>query len=279
MKKPYTQLENDTLEAMARARLTSREFRVMLAVLRLTNGFHLTENIVSLKYLQQLTGLPYNHLYATIKRLSQVQVITKNEDTIACHGPALWDLPSHSPKLGLAEKESRVGPSSDSPNSGVAQIVPVPDSNIDSLKKTYVKENIIKKVPASRGAAAPTSFTDWKRRFDEATNKVGVLIKAFKICHPEAPDDVHLLGGRLGKMVDAPNRGYLLKLIYDTGSVDIKGSRLDYIAGRLRKENNAKSIQGRTDAANQQRRGGGSREGSLVGHAKPFHEAPDEPDE
>lgn len=39
---------------------------------------------------------------------------------------------------------------------------------------------------------------------------------------------------------------------------------------------NGKSIQGRPYAANQQRRSGGSREGSLVGHAKPFHEAPDE---
>jgi len=93
MNKPYTQLENETLEAMARGDLTAREMRVLFAILRLTNGYHLQDNQVSIKYLLQLTTLDRSDLYKTIKSLSAKQAIARtSRGTFACHGPALWKL-------------------------------------------------------------------------------------------------------------------------------------------------------------------------------------------
>ena len=157
MKRPYTQLENDTLEALARAPFSPREFRVVLAILRLTNGYHLNENEVSIRYLQQLTGLAPNHLYATLKSLRGKQVISRDDEMVACHGPALWSFPQiapASPSLGL---ESRSGTSSDSPEVGLSQIVPAPDRKPDSLKKT------IKKTIKKTGADAPQKTREKKK--------------------------------------------------------------------------------------------------------------------
>jgi phage replication O-like protein O len=90
MKKPYTQLENETMEALARAPFTAREFRVVLAIIRLTNGFHLTENRVGTKYLQQLTGMPRQHIQEVIRRLINKQVLARDKrGMVAVHAPGL----------------------------------------------------------------------------------------------------------------------------------------------------------------------------------------------
>ena len=154
MKKPFTQLENETMEALARAPFTAREFRVMLAVIRLTNGFHLTETKVLLPDLLLLTGLARNHLQATMKRLSQWQVVVyAGEGVIACHGPALWQLPPASPDLGLANRQS--GTISASPDLGLSQLVPDPDRKPDTIKKTYKEK--YKENKGSKKIAAPDS--------------------------------------------------------------------------------------------------------------------------
>ena len=156
MKHPHTQVENETLEALARSPLTGREFRVFLAILRVTNGYHLNENTVSMQYLEQLTGLARNHLYSTLKKLVGKQVISKakKRGMVACHGPAFWQNLSVSPKVGLIR-------SPDSPKVGLIQsqggteLVPVPDIKPASLKKT-IKENILKKTTISGPSA-----TNW----------------------------------------------------------------------------------------------------------------------
>ena len=150
MKRPFTQLENETMEALARASFSAREFRVMLAVIRLTNGFHLTETSISLKDLIDLTGLARNHLQATIKRLSQWQVVIYKDGVVACHGPALWLLP-HSPKSGLQSQVGTTVP--DSPKSGLSQIVPGPDTKTPALKKVQRKyKESTPPIPPQRGA-------------------------------------------------------------------------------------------------------------------------------
>ncbi len=159
MKKPYTQLENGSLEALARAPFSSREFRVVLAILRLTNGYHLTENNISIAYLQQLTGIASNHLYETLKSLAQSQVISYvNGGTLACHGPALWTFPpkaSPSPEVGLSTEPP--GRGGDSPDLGPKEsrlgtnLVPTwdqkPKAEPASSQIVASKENSLKKTP------------------------------------------------------------------------------------------------------------------------------------
>lgn len=95
----YTELENDTLEALARGSFSAREFRVILAALRLTNGFHLTENRVGVKYLAQVTGLDRRNVWETLERLTARQVIARDSrGVVSIHGPALWSAPDVPPR-------------------------------------------------------------------------------------------------------------------------------------------------------------------------------------
>ena len=79
------------------------------------------------------------------------------------------------------------------------------------------------------------------------TNKVGVLITAFKEWHSDAPpEDFEILGGYMGKLFkQSGDSGYLLKIIWDTASISPAGSHLNYISGILKskkKDNHTKSM-------------------------------------
>jgi len=80
-------------------------------------------------------------------------------------------------------------------------------------------------------------FAALKEELNKSKNKIGVLVDAFKACHVRAPPaDFENLGGRLAGILKTISNdyNYLLELIWDTRSIEIAGSHLNYIQGRIR---------------------------------------------
>ena len=89
-------------------------------------------------------------------------------------------------------------------------------------------------------------FQDALVELDKIGNKGGkiaFLINAFKYYHENAPPaDFESLGSRIAgilKLISDDYR-YLAKLIWDSSSVDIAGSHLNYIQGMIRKDGKGK---------------------------------------
>lgn len=80
------------------------------------------------------------------------------------------------------------------------------------------------------------SFKDWQQLLNSTTNKVAVLVGAFKILHPDATsEDLETAGGRLAGMIkQAGDAGLVLLKIWMTAPVNIVGSHLNYINGALK---------------------------------------------
>lgn len=80
-------------------------------------------------------------------------------------------------------------------------------------------------------------FAALKEELNKSKNKIGFLVEIFKALHSWAPPgDSENLGGRLAGILKTISNDhlYLLGLIWNTSSVEIKGSHLNYIQGILR---------------------------------------------
>lgn len=80
-------------------------------------------------------------------------------------------------------------------------------------------------------------FSALKEQLNKSKNKTGFLVEVFKEVHSRAPPgDFENLGGRIAGILKTISNDhlYLLGLIWDTSSVEIKGSHLNYIQGKIR---------------------------------------------
>lgn len=80
------------------------------------------------------------------------------------------------------------------------------------------------------------SFKDWHQILNSTTNKVAVLVSAFKVLHPDCPvEDTADCGGRIAGMIKQKHDpGYILLKIWMTAPVNIAGSHLNYINAALK---------------------------------------------
>jgi phage replication O-like protein O len=84
----FTQLPNSVLETLATARLSGRDFRVVMAILRCTFGYSRGETKISWNRLSKITGIDRRSLYRILRRLERWNIIVwkrggvvKNDDT------------------------------------------------------------------------------------------------------------------------------------------------------------------------------------------------------
>lgn len=73
----YTRLPNEVLVKVMNGDIGQREIRILMAILRLSAGFGKTWVSVSGEYLNELTSIPLNHLYKSIKVLVEKGLIEK----------------------------------------------------------------------------------------------------------------------------------------------------------------------------------------------------------
>lgn len=85
------------------------------------------------------------------------------------------------------------------------------------------------------------SFTEWSELLKKSPNKVGVLVKAFRTLHSNAPvEELEQVGGNVAGLLKWVRKdyGYALKLIWDSASLSINGRHLDYMRGMVRGKKN-----------------------------------------
>ena len=112
----YTFVPNhqETMEALARARLSAREFKIVILILNQTDGYLRQEDTIRPDFFQERTGIPKNHLSHALARLRAWNVISQQKHAFKVAPPQQWapetfaDSPktaSHSPKTAktLAE--------------------------------------------------------------------------------------------------------------------------------------------------------------------------------
>jgi hypothetical protein len=118
--------------------------------------------------------------------------------------------------------------------------ISLPDNPIDLPDNTQIKVNEIKEKEIKdtlRGTPSSAwdccfTFEHYRNLMEVYPDQIAFLITAFKKLHSNAPDiDMQKCGGRLAGMYGKKGNdtGYILKVIWDTASVGITGSHLDYI--------------------------------------------------
>lgn len=179
MKKPqledgFTRIANELFEAVLCFGFSQRQMVVLLSILRKTYGYGKKEDDMSASQIGELCNTSRNHVTETIGQLVKLNVITKRAGKYGLilgvnKSYELWGgtTGQSSPNPGLV-------PIQDSPDSGLALVVPIQDStspdlglllvpNRDTQKKTS-KETKQKKV------SRPEIFFD---QWIDATKAIG----------------------------------------------------------------------------------------------------------
>lgn len=80
----------ETMQALARARFSNHEFRVVIALLNQTNGYLRQEDELSSAFWQALTFMSRQSVHATLNRLVSLGIIAKNEHRYKVNHPNAW---------------------------------------------------------------------------------------------------------------------------------------------------------------------------------------------
>lgn len=94
----YTKLANELLDALISARLTARQWAVVMAIIRKTYGFNKKADEIGLSQLAAMTGVDKTHLSRTVRELEAAKVINREAGTHAHtlsinKKHAQWELP------------------------------------------------------------------------------------------------------------------------------------------------------------------------------------------
>jgi len=92
---PYSFCPNHTatIEALARAKFSGRDFRIILLIMRQTDGYLREEDQISPDYFARKTGLSKSNLSHAIRRLAKLHVITitpGKPPTYSVNPPTQW---------------------------------------------------------------------------------------------------------------------------------------------------------------------------------------------
>lgn len=83
-----------TMDALARAKLSGREFRIVLFIMRQTNGYLREEDQISPGYFESKTGIDKAHLsnvLGRLKKLNIISVASANPPFYSVNPPQRWD--------------------------------------------------------------------------------------------------------------------------------------------------------------------------------------------
>ncbi|MBU2709347.1 replication protein [Zooshikella marina] len=120
IKKGYTRVADELLEALCRMELSGREFRLVLTIIRKTYGFHKPKDYIALSQLADMSGIQKKHISTVIKKLVDSKILLREgQGPIKQYGinPVIseWklvklrtkkapNLEQVSPKMGISTK-------------------------------------------------------------------------------------------------------------------------------------------------------------------------------
>lgn len=153
----YTRIANELLDAMIAARLTARQWAVVMAVIRKTYGFNKKHDDIGLGQLASMTGIDKANLSRAVRELSDRNIISRSAGD---HGHNLginknfsqWGLSKGQPVADSATRCQKSNPLvADSATPPVAERATTKDN---PSKDNYQK---IKDIPSSQAAGALTA--------------------------------------------------------------------------------------------------------------------------
>ena len=149
---PFTPVPNTLLEALARVRITGRQFRLILLLLRQTDGYQDSngnrrkEDHLGPKFLSQKTGLSKENCYHELAKLKALGIVASPAPGVyKVTPPSLWQVSSVT--LSVVPDTSQV--------SSVTPAGVVPDTNLNGSKENPLEKTI--KENSTRAARAGDS--------------------------------------------------------------------------------------------------------------------------
>jgi len=88
----------ETMLALAQAKLSGREFRVVIAILNQTNGYLREEDQISPEYFSKITGIGKDNLPHVLKKLRQRNIIGQDQHRFKVLPPSQWLVKIDEPK-------------------------------------------------------------------------------------------------------------------------------------------------------------------------------------
>jgi phage replication O-like protein O len=101
----YTRFANELLEALLTARLSSRQWAVLIALARKTYGFNKKEDDIGLSQLAELTGLAKSHVSVTVRELEDRRIINRRQGK---YGHVMGINKSHKTWVGVTKTVTAV---------------------------------------------------------------------------------------------------------------------------------------------------------------------------
>lgn len=81
--KPYTEIDNDMLEALTLINITKRKLKIILTLIRLTNGWHKTGDRVPLSQFYERTGVTKGNNSKPLNELIKENMIIKEDNLLS----------------------------------------------------------------------------------------------------------------------------------------------------------------------------------------------------
>lgn len=136
-----TPIINPILEALARAKLSTYEFNIVMAVIRKTYGWDKKNDWITGSQLSNLTGILQNHCYRTIAKLVKKNILTKDNLRIGLNKRVSeWLLPKQVVPKQVVPKQV-VG----STHIG-SQVIPIQVYTKDTITKDTITKETHKKI-------------------------------------------------------------------------------------------------------------------------------------
>lgn len=141
----YTRIANELLDALLCAGLTSRQWAVMMAIIRKTYGFNKKSDEIGLSQLHSMTGIDRANLSRTVRELESMRLIIRGSGTFG-HTLGVnknfrqWGLPKQQQGLSFQQLPKQQQGVCQNGNEGVVVLANLVLSKRQP-QKTYQKTN------------------------------------------------------------------------------------------------------------------------------------------
>ena len=77
----FTRIANEILDVLAMVSLNGTQFRLVMAIIRATYGYHAREKPISIRYLAQACDMNYRQVQRELKNLIKMNVVFVAKDS------------------------------------------------------------------------------------------------------------------------------------------------------------------------------------------------------
>jgi phage replication O-like protein O len=232
----HVKIATDIWEKLCKFRIPGELRQVFDAVIRKTYGWNKKADAITLGQFMELTEMGKPNICRALSKLITHNIIKSDNGKYSLQKDFEKWVPFGVIRSdNVIKSDNEIIKSDNESLSEVTTEIIKSDNALHINQKTLTKDttkDTLTKDMALRAFAVCSTFEDYKNLSDAYQDKVAFLVNAFKKLHSNAPDiDMEKCGGRIAGMYGKKGKdtGFILKIIWDTASMGIAGSHLDYI--------------------------------------------------